>query len=83
MNHFEALGRYTKLKEAVEAARYRRSAFLNNLGVLAQRGKEIPERPFDYAEARALLEGAERCDAERATLEAQLREAADGCGKRV
>ena len=83
MNHLEALGRFTELKEAVQAARYRRDALLNNLGVMASRAKEGLERPFDYAEARALLAGAEVADAERAALEPQLRAAAEGCGKRV
>lgn len=83
MNHFEALGHYTELKEAVEASRYRRLAFLNNLGRMALQGRDFPERAFDFAEARALLEGAERCDAERAELENRLREAAEACGKRL
>ncbi|HWQ10150.1 MAG TPA: hypothetical protein VN436_13610 [Holophaga sp.] len=83
MNYHEALGLYTELKEAADAARYRRAAFLNNLGVMARQAQESPERSFDYAEARALLEGAERADAERAGLETRLQEAARVCGKRI
>ena len=76
MNHFEALGRYPETREAVEAARYRRTALLNDLGQMALRARDYPEQPFNFAEARALLEGAERCDTERVELEAKPREAA-------
>ena len=82
MNHHESLGRYVELKEALEAARIRRHAFLNNLARMAENGSRDRTASFNFAEARALLAGAEQAQTEAEALEDPLREAAEGCGKR-
>lgn len=83
MNHHEALGRYIETKEAREAAQYRRQALLNNLARLADRVSHDRSASFDFAEAKALLQGAEQAQAEVDTLEGPLREAAEACGKHL
>lgn len=82
MNHHEALGLFTDLKETFDGAHYRRQALLNNLARNADRAAQNRSVPFDFSEAKALLEGAEDCQREINELEPRVRAAAEGCGKR-
>jgi len=83
MNHHEALGRYIELKEASDAAQVRRQALLNSLARAADHLNVDRTASFDFAAARALLDGAEFAQNEAATLEGPLRAAAEACGKKV